>query len=84
MNGALGARDHLGAHLHSFGPEGEGSGHRRSVADPAGGDDRHVDPRADQGQEDHGRHRCRALEPASFGALDDQAVDPGVHRFQRG
>ncbi len=74
----------MGAHLHSFGPEGEGSGHRWSVADSARGDDRHVDPRADQGQEDHGRHRCRAFEPASFATLDDEAVDPRVNRFQRG
>ena len=76
-------RHHAGAHLHALGAEGEGGRHRRPVDDAAGGDDRHVDARADEGQQHHRRHGRRALEAAALAALDDEPVDAGVDRLQR-
>ena len=56
----------------------------RPSHDAAGGDDRHVDLRADERQQHHGRDVARVLEAAALAALDDEAVDAGVDRLQRG
>ena len=40
-------------------------------------------PRAHERQQDHRRHRRRALEPAALAALDDEPVDAGVDRLER-
>ncbi len=80
----LGGSDHCGAELNSLGPEREGRGHRRPVHEPTGGDHRNIDLGDHQREQHHRGHGARVLEPAAFAALDDQSVDSGVHRLQRG
>ena len=72
------------AHLHALGAERERGRHRPAVADAAGGDHRHVDLRADERQQHHRGDVARVLEPAALAAFDDEPVDAGVDRLQRG
>ncbi len=83
VHGRLGRRHHARAHLHALGAEREGRRHRSAVADAAGRDDRHVDLRADQRQQHHGRDVARVLEAAALAAFDHEPVDAGVDRLQR-
>ena len=80
----LGGAHHARAHLHAFGSQGEGGGHRNAVDDPAGRDDGKIEGPADLRQQDHGRDRSGALEASAFAAFDHEAVDSCVDGLLRG
>ena len=63
--------------------EREACGHRASVADAAGGNDRNVDLRGNEGDQHHRADIARVLEAAAFAAFDNEAVDSRSHGLQR-
>ena len=65
-------------------PRAKAAAIEHAVGDAAGGDEGHVELVGEQGQQHRRRHLGATLEPGTFDALDDEAVDAGVDRLLGG